>query len=134
MAPVNLALGARGGFETDERALLGARSTHTGEILPHQGEATKEARPGQALPQHDGRDLGVGLSQVRERVLEGLKLTGPGTPGPWWGGIVEIFAGRWATDTQGCGDLPYREALMRQAVDLKDGALVNHGQLPESYG
>ena len=134
MAPVTLALGARGGCETDERALLGARSTHTGEILPHNGEATKEALLGQALPQHDGRDLGGGLSHVRDRVLEGLKLTGPGTPGPWGGGIVEIFAGRWATATQGCGDLTYREALMRQAVDLKDGALGNHGPLPESDG
>lgn len=36
MAPGNLALGARGGFETDERTLLGASSTHTGEILPHK--------------------------------------------------------------------------------------------------
>jgi hypothetical protein len=134
MAPVDLALDAWGGCETDERALLGGSRTHVGEGLPHHGEATHEALLGQALTEHDGRDLGGDLSHGRDRVLEGRKLTGPGTPGPWWGGIVEICAGRVATATQGCGDLPYREALMRQAVDLKDGAWVNHGQLPESYG
>jgi len=134
MAPVDLALDTRGGFETDERAPLGGSRTHAGEVLPHNGEAPHEALLGQALTQHDGRDLGVDLSHARDRICEGLKLTGPGTLGPWWGGIVEIFAGRLATDTQGHGDLPYREALRRQAVDLKDGALVNHGRLPESDG
>src|SRR5436309_8697928 len=96
MAPVDLALDAGCGFETDERALLGDRRTHAGEVLPHNGQATHAALLGQALTQHDGRDLGIDLSHVRDRLLEGLKLTGPGTPGPWGGGIVEIFAGRWA--------------------------------------
>jgi hypothetical protein len=58
MAPVELALDARGGCETDARALLGDSSTHAGEGLPHKGKPTHEALLGQALPQHDGRDLG----------------------------------------------------------------------------
>ena len=134
MAPVDLALDAWGGFETDAWALLLRGRAQAGEVLPHNGEPTCEALLGQALPQHDGRDLGIALQHTRDRLFEGLKLTGPGTPGPWWSGIVEIFAGRWSPEAQGLGDLPHREALMRQAVDLKDGALVNHGLLPESCG
>jgi hypothetical protein len=134
MAPVDLALDARGGFEADERALLGGGWTHTGEVLPHHGEATREALLGQALPQHDGRNLRVNLQHARDRVFKEIKLTGPGPPGPWWSGIGEIFARRWSTEAQGLSDLAHREACMRQAVDLEDGVLVNHGLLPESYG
>jgi len=87
MAPVDLAWDARGGVETDERALLGDSRTHAGEGLPPHGQATDEALLGQALTQHDCRDRGIALYHARDRVFEGRKLTGPGTPGPW-GGIV----------------------------------------------
>src|SRR5262249_39937928 len=130
MAPVDLTLDARSGFETDKRPLLCGGWAHAGKVLPHNGQTPREALLGQALTQHDGRDLGVGLQHVGDRVLEGIKLAGPGAAWSRGGGIVEIFARRWSTDAQGLGDLPYREALMRQAVDLKDGALVNHGRLP----
>jgi hypothetical protein len=49
MAPVALAVDARGGFETEERALLGDHRTHAGEGLPHPGAAPHKALLGQAL-------------------------------------------------------------------------------------
>jgi hypothetical protein len=55
MAPVNLALDAWGGFEADERARLGGGWAYAGEVRPHQGDATRAALRGQALPQHDSR-------------------------------------------------------------------------------
>ena len=134
MAPVDLALDAGGGFKADERVLLLRGRAQAGEVLPYHGDPAREALLGQALPQHDGRHLGVELQHAGHRVFKGIELTGFRTPRPRWRGIVEIFAGRWSTDAQGLGDLPHREALMRQAVDLKDGALVNHGLLPESCG
>jgi hypothetical protein len=61
MAPVDLTLDARVGCKTDKRPLLCGSWTHTGEVRPHNGQATREALLGEALTQHDGRDLGVGL-------------------------------------------------------------------------
>src|SRR5262249_27508693 len=112
MAPVNLALLARGRFEADERALLGGGLAHAGEVLPDNGDPTREALLGQALTQYDGRDLGVDLQHVGDGVFEGIELTAPGTPWPWGGGIGQIFADGWSTNTESLGDLAHRQAFM----------------------
>jgi hypothetical protein len=49
-------------------------------------------------------------------------------------GIGEIFAGRLPAQAEGLGDFTHREALMRSAVDLKDGAFVNQGWRPKRGG
>jgi hypothetical protein len=134
MAPGDLALATRGGGEADERALLVRGWAHAGAGLPPNGHATREARLGTALPEYDRRDRGVESAQAGERGFAGIELTGPGAQRPGWGGIIEICAGRWSAEAQRLSALPYREAGMRQAVDLADGAVGNQGRLPESYG
>src|SRR5262245_27420681 len=132
MAPVDLALHARGGFEAYDGLRLFGRAAHAVQVMPHNGDPTSEALRLETLAHDCGRDLGVDRQETSDLVFERIKLTGPSMQGPWRGGIVEIFTGRLSTDAQRLGDLTYREACMRQAMDLKDSALVNHGRLPES--
>ena len=72
MAPVDLALDTGCGCEADEWALLLGGWAHAGEVLPHNGNATREALLLETLTEHDRRDLGVELQQAGDRVLEGL--------------------------------------------------------------
>ena len=74
MAPVDLALHARCGFETDDglRFLVAPRTLV--QVIPHNGDATREALFGKALANDHGRDLGVDLQQTGDLVFEGIEL------------------------------------------------------------
>lgn len=133
-APVALALLARGGCEADDGLWLCGRATHAAHIIPHNGHPPSAALSCETLVDDRGRHLGSDGQETGELVLERLELTGPGTSGPRWSGVGEICAGRLSPQAQGLSELPYREALMGQAVDRENGALVNQGRLPESCG
>ena len=85
-----------------------------------------------ALAHDHGRDLGVDLQQTGDLVFEGIELAGRVS------GRVGLGSSRYlhasVGDTQGPRDFAHGEALMGQAVDLEDGAFVNHDLLPESGG
>ena len=69
MAPIDLALDTGGGFEADERALLWGGWAHAGEVVPHNGKATREALRWETLTEHDRRDLGGECQQAGESCL-----------------------------------------------------------------
>jgi hypothetical protein len=134
MPPVGLALHARGGCEAKDGLRLFGSASHAVQVIPHNGDTTIEALILETLAHDRGRDLGVDRQETGDLVFERIKLTGPRHQRPLGGGIVEIFASRLAAHAQGLGNLTHRQALMSETVDLEDGALVNHGLLPESCG
>jgi len=107
MAPVDLALHARGGFEAYDGLRLFGRAAHAVQVIPHNGDPTRKALLLETLADDRGRDLGVDLEQTGNLVYEWIELTEPGYQWPWGVGIGEIFAGRLPAEAQGLGDFAH---------------------------
>src|SRR5256885_15493658 len=78
MAPVDLALLARGGFEAHDGLRLFGRAAHAAQVIPHNGDPASEALICETLAYDRGRDLGVDLEQTGNLVFEQIELTRPG--------------------------------------------------------
>src|SRR6266498_2782 len=94
--------------------------------IPHDGDTAREALCFEALANDHGRGLGVDLHQTGDLIFEGIELAEASEAGSCQAGIIEVLVHRLSSDTQGPRDFANREAFVGQAVDVKDGAFVNH--------
>ena len=134
MPPVSLTLHARRRFEADDGLSLFGGVSHALQVIPHDGDTALKALCFKALANDHGRGLAVDLHQTGDLLFEGIELAGAGEAGARQAGSIEVLVHRPSSDTQGPRDFAHREALMSQAVDVKDGAFVKDGRLPRSGG
>jgi len=132
MAPIYLALLAGKGFKADEGLFLFEGSPDALEIVLEDGGPPLKTLGSNPL-QDDGRRGGrIEAQEALDFFPEGVQFTGPLSGYSLGVGVPEIFSDGFGAEMEGGGNLSLWPSLVAQAVNFKDCASIEHGDLPRN--
>ena len=103
---------------------------HGTQVVLDNGVAAGKSPLGKALQDDGGGDLRVLFKHHGDLISEGVQFAAPAGGFAMGARIGKVFSDTLAADEQFSGDRALGEPLVVQAMDLKDGASVDHVRLP----